>query len=63
MDLDSGKSLATRYFKMDSWQSQVKLFKRLWLIIKCWRSFWDVSDGYLVYPYFIEPEDHLVSKT
>ena len=35
----------------------------LWLIIKCWHSFWYVSDGYPVYPCFIEPEDHLVSKT
>lgn len=38
-------------------------FQRLWLIIKCWRSFWYVSDGYLVYAYFVEPEDHLISKT
>ncbi len=38
-------------------------FKHLWLTIKCWHSFWYVSDGYAVYPCFIEPEDHLVSKT
>ena len=38
-------------------------FKHLWLTIKCWHSFWYVSDGYPVYPCFIEPEDHLVSKT
>ncbi|BAZ46993.1 IS1 transposase (plasmid) [Chondrocystis sp. NIES-4102] len=38
-------------------------FKRLWLTIKCWQSFWYVSDGYPVYPCFIQPEDHLVSKT
>ncbi len=38
-------------------------FKHLWSIIKCWHSFWYVSDGYPVYPGFIEPEDHLVSKT
>lgn len=38
-------------------------FQHLWLIIKCWNSFWYVSDGYSVYPCFIEPEDHLVSKT
>ena len=37
-------------------------FKRLWLIVKCWHSFWYVSDGYPVYPCFTEPEDHLVSK-
>lgn len=38
-------------------------FQYIWLIIKCWRSFWYVSDGYCVYPCFIEPEDHLISKT
>lgn len=38
-------------------------FNHLWLIIKCWQSFWYVSDGYSVYPCFIEPENHLVSKT
>ncbi len=38
-------------------------FKHLWLTIKCWHSFWYVSDGYPVYPCFIEPEDHLVRKT
>jgi integrase len=38
-------------------------FKHLWLTIKCWHSFWYVSDGYSVYRSFIEPEDHLVSKT
>ncbi len=38
-------------------------FKHLWSLIKCWHSFWYVSDGYPVYPGFIAPEDHLVSKT
>ena len=38
-------------------------FKHLWSIIKCWHSFWYVSDGYPFSPCFIEPEDHLVSKT
>jgi insertion element IS1 protein InsB len=38
-------------------------FQHLWLVIKCWNSFWYVSDGYPVYPIFIQPEDHLVSKT
>lgn len=38
-------------------------FKYLWSSIKCWHSFWYVSDGYPVYPNFIEPEDHLVSQT
>ena len=40
-----------------------KTFQDLWSIIKCWHSFWYVSDGYPVYPCLIEPEDHLVSKT
>ena len=38
-------------------------FQHLWCTIRCWHSFWYVSDGYSVYPCFIEPEDHLVSKT
>ena len=33
------------------------------VIIKCWQSFWYVTDGWKVYPKFIEPEDHLVCKT
>ncbi len=38
-------------------------FQHLWCTIRCWHSFWYVSDGYAVYPCFIEPEDHLVGKT
>ena len=38
-------------------------FDLLWSIIKCWRSFWYVTDGWKVYPMYIESEDHLVSKT
>ena len=38
-------------------------FQRLWFMLKCWHSFWYVTDGWKVYPHFIEPEDHLVSKT
>jgi insertion element IS1 protein InsB len=38
-------------------------FEPLWQIIKCWHSFWYVTDGWKVYPMYIEPEDHLVSKT
>ena len=38
-------------------------FERIWQIIKCWHSFWYVTDGYPVYPGYIEPEDHLVCKT
>ena len=38
-------------------------FHVLWLIIKCWHSFWYVTDGWKVYPGFINPEDHLICKT
>ncbi len=38
-------------------------FHPIWQIIKCWHSFFYVTDGWKVYPMYIEPEDHLVSKT
>lgn len=38
-------------------------FKRLWSVVKCWQSFWYVTDGYPVYPKFIEDASHLISKT
>ncbi len=38
-------------------------FEPIWQIIKCWKSFWYVTDGWKVYPMYIEPEDHLVCKT
>ena len=38
-------------------------FQTLWLVIRCWHSFWYVTDGWKVYPGFIAPEDHLVCKT
>lgn len=38
-------------------------FKQLWCVVKCWHSFWYVTDGYKVYPGFIEALQHLVSKT
>lgn len=38
-------------------------FQRLWFTIKCSHSFWYVTDGWKVYPSFIESEAHLVSKT
>lgn len=38
-------------------------FKLLWQIIKCWYSYFYVTDGYPVYPCFISDEDHIVSKT
>lgn len=38
-------------------------FKRLWKIVKCWHCYFYVTDGYKVYPCFIEDVDHIVSKT
>ncbi len=38
-------------------------FAVLWSIIKCWHSFWYLTDGWKVYPMYIEPEEHLISKT
>ena len=38
-------------------------FQPIWQIIKCWHSFFYATDGWKVYPMYIEPEDHLVSKT
>ncbi len=36
-------------------------FGQLTTLFLCWHSFWYVSDGYAVYPCFIEPEDHLAA--
>lgn len=32
-------------------------------IIRGWESFWYVTDGYIVYPMFIDEDSHIVSKT
>jgi insertion element IS1 protein InsB len=32
-------------------------------IIRGWDSFWYVTDGYSVYPMFLDEESHIVSKT
>ncbi|WP_448272719.1 IS1 family transposase [Nostoc sp. DSM 114160] len=40
-----------------------KTFEKLWKIIKCWRSYFYVTDGYPVYPCFIDHGDHIVKKT
>jgi IS1 family transposase len=40
-----------------------KTFLKIWQIIKCWHSFWYVTDGYKVYSSHIGYEDHLVKKT
>ena len=41
----------------------VETFKPLWRIVKCWQCFFYVTDGWPVYPIFIEDADHIVSKT
>ena len=38
-------------------------FKPLWQIVKGWQCFFYVTDGYVVYPQFIEDADHIVNKT
>lgn len=38
-------------------------FEMLWQQARKWKSFWYVTDGYKVYPRFIDLTDHLVSKT
>ena len=38
-------------------------FASIWSVISCWHSFWYVTDGWKVYPMYIESEDHLISKT
>lgn len=38
-------------------------FWPLWLIVRRWACFWYITDGYAVYPCFIDDLEHLVSKT
>lgn len=38
-------------------------FQPLWDIVCCWQCYFYVTDGWKVYPSFIQPEDHIVSKT
>ena len=38
-------------------------FKPLWQIVRCWHCYFYVTDGWKVYPGFIEEGDHIVSKT
>jgi len=38
-------------------------FKPLWEIVRCWQSYFYITDGWKVYPSFIEPGAHIVSKT
>jgi len=43
--------------------SSAETFKPLWKIIKGWKGFFYATDGYVVYPQFIDENDHIVSKT
>ena len=38
-------------------------FKLLWTLIQGWQCYFWVTDGYSVYKMFINPEDHIISKT
>lgn len=38
-------------------------FKPLWDIVCCWQCYFYVTDGWKVYPSFIDSGDHIVSKT
>ena len=38
-------------------------FIKIWQKIKDWKCYFWVTDGYKVYPKFIQDEDHIVSKT
>jgi insertion element IS1 protein InsB len=38
-------------------------FRPLWQIVKSWRCYFYVTDGWSVYRRFIADEDHIMSKT
>lgn len=40
-----------------------KTFKPLWDTVCCWQCYFYVTDGWKVYPSFIDAGDHIVSKT
>jgi len=42
---------------------RAKTFKLLWDIVSSWGSYFYVTDGYKVYPKFIEDRDQITSKT
>jgi len=48
---------------MVSGDRSAETFKPLWQIVKGWPCFFYVTDGYVVYPQFIEDADHIVNKT
>ncbi len=40
-----------------------KTFAKLWNRIKCWKCYFYVTDGYPVYPCFIDDFDQIIKKT
>ncbi|ARV58294.1 IS1 transposase [Nostocales cyanobacterium HT-58-2] len=40
-----------------------KTFEPLWLVVKCWHCFFYITDGWKVYPIFIDSDEQIVSKT
>lgn len=42
---------------------RAETFKPLWLIVKSWQCFFYVTDGWKVYPMFIDPGSQIVNKT
>jgi IS1 family transposase len=45
-----------------AWTRSSETFAFLWAMIRNWACYFWVSDSYCVYPKFINPEDHIVSK-
>lgn len=39
-----------------------KTFRPLWELVKSWKCYFYVTDGWSVYPCFIAEEDHIVSQ-
>lgn len=59
-----GDALSTRGFANGGQSLRSgKTFELLWKIVSCWQCYFYVTDGWKVYPCFIEPGDHIVSKT
>ncbi|CDN12574.1 Mobile element protein [Richelia intracellularis] len=40
-----------------------KTFQPLWDIVYLWKCYFYVTDGWKVYASFVEPGDHIISKT
>jgi IS1 family transposase len=63
MAVDSRKQGGSRNFSLVLGDRSAETFKPLWKILRGWQCFLYVTDGYGVYPCFINDADHLVSKT